>query len=257
MRPIAISAFFWLLLIVFISCDNSSKNTKNNNDNKNSDSLINSIDTGKYKIENEKLIPLHDGIKTAFLITEDGRYIAKAAGGAVYECYCQAVGTCSIQPHSSGELNCCCSNTCAKKQGDLDNNISSCAWRKVSAGAIASTDEILLDMQIQMHDSLPKDNPFNAEGFRVLGNGVLEFEKPGLFKIVENAGKKEVILLKAAPQNNRVTCDCSCDNGECGILPSTGGTTISCTATKRCAAIINGNPCNGCEWKRVATTGKN
>ncbi len=256
MKQKTLKAILLFCLIALFSCHNQPQNTENNNNNKDTDSL-NTVDTGKYKIVNEKLIPLHDGIKTAFLITEDGRYIAKAAGGPVYECYCQAVGTCTVQPHSRGELNCCCSNTCAKKQGDLTNAISSCAWRKVSAAAVASTDEILLDMQIQMQDSLPRDNPFNAEGLRVLGNGVLEFEKPGLFKIVENAGKKEVILLKAAPQNNKVTCDCTCDTGECGILPSTGGTTISCTATKRCQTIINGNPCNGCEWKRVASTGKN
>lgn len=242
--------FFASILLITISCTNVSK--KAGTIETISDTLQTiKADTGEYKIVNEKLIPLHDGIKTAFLITEDGRYIAKAAGGPVYECYCQAVGTCSIQPHSRGELNCCCSNTCAKKQGDLNGNISSCAWRKVSAGAVASTDEILLDMQIQMQDSLPKDNPFNAEGFRVVGNGVLEFEKPGLFKIVENAGKKEVILLKAAPKNNKITCDCSCDTGDCQV---TGGETyISCSDKTRCLMVINGNPCNGCQWNRVTS----
>jgi len=219
-------------------------------------SIVVKTDTGEYKIVNEKLIPLHDGIKTAFLITEDGRFIAKAAGGPVYECYCQAVGICSIQPEGSGTLNCCCSNTCAKKQGDLNTNISSCAWRKLSASALSSSDKIILDSRIAIQDSLPKDIPFNAEGFRVLGNGVLEFEKSGLFKIVENAGKKEVILLKAAPQNNKVTCNCTCDSGQCQVTGT--GTALTCTDTRaRCMMIPNGNPCNGCEWKRVASTGKN
>jgi len=112
-----------------------------------------------------------------------------------------------------------------------------------------------LDYKISMQDSLPKDIPFNAEGFRAIGNGIMEFEKPGLFKIVENAGKKEVILLKAAPQNNKVTCECSCDNGECQVTGS--GTHITCSDTKtRCMMVPNGNPCNGCVWKRVATTSK-
>ena len=247
--------FFAPMLLFAVSCTNISKEAGNIATIADT-SIGVKTDTGEYKIVNEKLIPLHDGIKTAFLITEDGKYIAKAAGGPVYECYCKAVGTCSIEPRGRGELSCCCSNTCAKKQGELNGEISSCAWRKLSAGAVASTDEIKLDTKIAMQDSLPKDNPFNAEGVRAIGNGVLEFEKPGLFKIVENAGKKEVILLKAAPQNNKVTCDCTCDTGECNVSINSS-TSISCIATKRCESLINGNPCNGCEWKRVATTGKN
>lgn len=255
MKQKTLKAILLFCLIALFSCHNQPKNTENNNNNKDTDSLI-SVDTAKYKIEKEKFISLDENTKIAFIITEDGRYIAKASGGPIYECYCQALGTCSIQPEGRGILNCCCSNTCAKKQGDVTTNISSCAWRKVSAAAVSELDEILLDKRIALQDSLPKEIPYNAEGFRVLGNGVLEFEKPGLFKIVENDGKQEIILLKAAPQNNTVTCNCTCDSGQCQVTGS--GTSLTCADTKtRCMMIPNGNPCNGCEWKRVASTGKN
>jgi hypothetical protein len=246
----SIFLFLAAMLLFAVSCTNVSKEAGNIATVSDSLQTI-KVDTGEYKIVNEKLIPLHDGIKIAFLMTEDGRYIAKAKGGPVYECYCQGTGSCSIEPEPRGILNCCCNNSCAKKQGDVTN----ATWRKLSADAVTNIDEIILDNKIDMLDSLPKENPFNAEGFRVVGNGVLEFEKPGLFKIVENAGKKEVILLKAAPQNNKITCDCSCDSGDCQV---TGGETyISCRYKTRCLMVINGNPCNGCEWSRVAATGKN
>ena len=98
--------FLNMCIIAFSSCENISKNTENKNNNKDSITAVNK-DTGKYKIENEKLLVLNDDIKTTFIISENGKNLAKVSGGPVYECYCSGDGTCKIEPHGRGSLHCC------------------------------------------------------------------------------------------------------------------------------------------------------
>lgn len=244
---------FLSLIFLFTACG-MSPNLKDSTEIVADSSTLKNIVEEKdstYRLEGSKLYATDKQSNAVYTVDEDGRVLARIGNNPVYECYCDGKGVgdgCYITSEGRNGLYCCCSDRC--NGGDPIGNgsfVTSCKWKKVKPETVSQGALFKLKTQSALMDSIPPNEPFNEAGYRSIRPGELEFEKEDMFEIKEENGKKVVYLRETG---GKVSCECACDNGDCEVTGNAQTIYCKSKAGRRCVMVPDGNPCNGCKWKK-------